>query len=67
MIFTVSEFLSSDDVFPIEYLDMKDGHKLLYGRDFLSEINVSDANLRHECEFDLRSKLLKLRAKLSGA
>jgi predicted nucleotidyltransferase len=61
MIFTAAEFVNSSDVFPVEFLDMKDRHKLLYGRDYLSEIKVDDANLRHECEFDLKSKLLTLR------
>jgi len=61
VIFSVSEFLGSADVFPIEYIDMKNTHRLLFGRDFLAETEVNDKHLRHECEFELRSKLLKLR------
>ena len=60
-IFTVLEFKGSTDVFPIEFLDMKEVHKLLYGEDLLSELNISRVHLRHECEYNLRSKLLILR------
>jgi hypothetical protein len=60
-IFTVEEFFASADVFPIEFLDMKDNSKLLYGQDFLTSLPVERANIRHQIEFDLRSKLLKLR------
>jgi predicted nucleotidyltransferase len=61
MIFTTEEFATSTDVFPVEFLDMKDGSKLLAGEDILLPIKVEESNLRHEIEFDLRSKLLKLR------
>jgi predicted nucleotidyltransferase len=60
-IFTCEEFLGSTDVFPIEFLDMKETHKLFYGEDFLSELNINRTHLRHECEYNLRSNLLKLR------
>lgn len=61
MIFTTKELYTSADVFPVEFLDMKDGSKLLAGEDLLSALKVEDPNLKHEIEFDLRSKLLKLR------
>ena len=61
LIITEQELAKSTDVFPAEFLDIVASHKLLYGKDMLQNIVISDANLRHECEYELRSKLLKLR------
>lgn len=60
-IFTLAELTDSLDVFPIEFLEMQSGAKLVFGTDVLAELTVSDENLRHELEFYLRSYLLKLR------
>lgn len=50
------------DVFPIEFLDMKERHQVLLGRDFLREVAIDPKNLRHECESELKGKLIHLRA-----
>lgn len=50
------------DVFPIEFLDMQDRHQVLFGRDPLSGVTVDPRNLRHQCESELKGKLLHLRA-----
>lgn len=60
-LFSESEIRASLDVFPIEFLDMKLQHQLLSGTDILAELDVDPINLRHECEFYLRTSLLKLR------
>ena len=49
------------DVFPMEFLDMKDSHEVLIGRDPLEGIEVDARNLRHECESELKGKLVHLR------
>lgn len=49
---------SSSDVFPIEFLDMKENHVCLYGEDVLKEIKIDLKNLRFQCEQELKSKLL---------
>ena len=49
------------DVFPMEFLDMKDRHEILIGRDPLEGIEVDAANLRHQCESELKGKLIHLR------
>ncbi|NNE65492.1 MAG: nucleotidyltransferase domain-containing protein [Pyrinomonadaceae bacterium] len=59
--FTEDEIASAGDVFPIEFHYMENARKVLYGRDVLAEINISDRYLRHQTEFELRSNLLKLR------
>lgn len=60
-LFTESEIRTSLDVFPIEFLDMKLRHQLLAGTDILAPLDVDPVNLRHECEFNLRTSILKLR------
>ena len=57
---TEKQLRDSCDVFPIEMLDMKQSHKVLYGADVLAPLEISKANLRHQVEFELRSKLLNL-------
>ena len=59
--FTVSELKNAADVFPIEFHQMEVAHKVLYGRDVLEGLAISDRFLRHQIEYELRSKLLLLR------
>lgn len=59
--FTVDELNHAGDVFPIEFHFMERARKVLYGEDVLAKINISDKYLRHQTEFELRSKLIKLR------
>ena len=59
--FTVSELNNAADVFPIEFYQMEAARKVLYGADVLADVEFSDANLRHQVEYELRSKLILLR------
>ncbi len=59
--FTVAELSDAADVFPIEFRQMERARKVLYGRDPFEYVEMSDANLRHQTEYELRSKLLQLR------
>lgn len=59
--FTVSELRNAADVFPIEFSAMEVARKVLYGEDLLAELRFSDENLRHQTEYELRSKLIGLR------
>lgn len=59
--FTVSELQNSADVFPIEFLQMEKARKVLYGTDVLAGLKISDEFLRHQTEYELRSKLIQLR------
>jgi len=60
-IFTETFFGRSIDVFPLEFLGMKERRKVLSGRDVLADVRVDTANLRHQVEFELKGKLLSLR------
>lgn len=53
--------LSSLDIFPIEFLDMRENYQVLYGKDVLKDIVVDTRNLRFQCEQELKVKLLGLR------
>lgn len=59
--FTEEEIADAADVFPIEYRDMQEAHKVLYGPDLLEGLVFSEANLRHQLEYELRGKLIRLR------
>ena len=55
-------FERSLDVFPMEFMDMKDRHEVLVGSDPLERIEIDPKNLRHQCESELRGKLIHLRS-----
>jgi predicted nucleotidyltransferase len=59
--FSVAELNDAADVFPIEFLQMEQARKVLFGRDPFEFINISRANLRHQTEYELRTKLIQLR------
>ena len=65
--FTANEMATSADVFPIEFHHMTRARRVLWGRDLLADVTVGNANLRHQIEFDLRSKLIKLRREYIAA
>jgi hypothetical protein len=60
-IFTKEEITDGVDVFPIEFLNIKQHHKILHGEDSLKDIAISKENLRYQLEFEFRSKLIHLR------
>jgi hypothetical protein len=59
--FTEEEMAHAADVFPIEFLDMMDNRRVLAGSDPFDGIDVSTRHLRHQVEFELRGKLIRLR------
>src|SRR5215510_13898804 len=59
--FTVEELADAADVFPIEFHQMANARVVLYGHDPFEFVQLSDANLRHQTEYELRSKLIQLR------
>src|SRR5437899_700616 len=61
LILTEREWRESADVFPIEYEDMREAHRLLAGRDPWSDIRVERDDLRRQLERELMGKLVRLR------
>lgn len=62
ILFTKEELMQGVDVFSVELLNIKLHHKILYGEDILKDIKISKENLRHQLEFEFRSKLIHLRS-----
>ena len=58
---TVEHMRTSSDVFPIEFLDMRDGHVVIYGDEIFRGIEIGFENLRLECEEQLKGMLIRLR------
>jgi len=50
--------LSSSDVFPVEWLDIKENHRVIYGDDLTEKINVKSENLRIEIERKIKQLYL---------
>lgn len=59
--FTMAELQDAADVFPIEFMQMERARRILYGRDPFEFVQISQANLRHQTEYELRIKLIRLR------
>lgn len=60
------EVRTSTDCFPIEFHDMKDRRKVLYGADLVGDLDIDDSFYRAQVEYQLRAKLLRLRQKGAG-
>lgn len=58
---TVDEWLRSADIFPLEYADILERHKLLHGTLPLDGIRVQMSDLRLQTEHEAMGKLLRLR------
>lgn len=61
---TVSEIQAAQDLFPLEFLEIKEQHVLLAGRDPFPELQIDARYLANQCAAELRSNLLRLRQRL---
>ena len=66
LLLTRHEVETSTDCFAIEFHDIKARHKVLYGEDLFQGLTVDDSFYRAQVEYELRSKLLRLRHKAAG-
>jgi predicted nucleotidyltransferase len=64
LITTRREIESSADVFSIEYFDMQQRHRVLFGEDPLSNMTIPMRLHRAQVEYELREKLILLRQHL---
>jgi predicted nucleotidyltransferase len=67
MTFTASEWKSSADIFPMEYADILERHRMLFGNAPFDGIRVSPSDLRLQVEQQTMGKLLQLRQATMGA
>jgi predicted nucleotidyltransferase len=63
LLMSEEEIRDAADVFPIEFLDIKEHYRVLDGADLVTGIDVSLAQHRVQLEHELRSRLLRLRKK----
>jgi hypothetical protein len=61
MILTTAEWRGSADIFAMEYADILERHKILYGDSPFEGIRVDQHDLRLQLEHEAMGKLLKLR------
>jgi len=61
LVITKPEFINSADVFPIEYFDIKEQNRVIFGIDETGSLSLTRKNLRHQVEDRLRGELASLR------
>ncbi len=66
LLLTETELRTSTDCFPIEFHDIREHNRILFGPDLVSGLEIDRTFYRAQVEHDLRAKLLRLRQKASG-
>ena len=61
LIMTPEYITGSLDVFPIEFLNFKIIHHTAFGEEILDNIEIHSRDLRHQCEWEIKTKLIGLR------
>lgn len=61
LVMTPSYIQASLDTFPLELLDIQQRHLVLLGEDCFSSLEFKDADLRHQCERELKTAMIGLR------
>ncbi len=51
---------TSCDVYPLEYINMKNSHEVVYGDDILKELNIPSDNIRLESEQKIKGALIRI-------
>lgn len=61
-LFLTEEYITSSlDSFPVEFLNFRDSHILVFGKDVLEGLSFDKKSIRLQCERELKGKLLLLR------
>lgn len=63
LLLTADEVRTSTDCFPMEFHDMRDHRRLLYGTDVIQDLGIDWCFYRAQVEHELRAKLIRLRQK----
>ena len=61
IIMSESEWQNSADVYPIEYIEIKNNYEILYGKNVVAPISVSKYDLRLQCEYEIKNLLVRIR------
>lgn len=63
LLLTTEEVRTSTDCFPMEFHDMRDRRRILYGTDVIQGLEIDWSFYRAQVEHELRAKLIRLRQK----
>jgi predicted nucleotidyltransferase len=63
LLLTAEEVSTSTDCFPMEYHDMREQRRVLYGSDVIANLHVENSAYRAQVEHELRAKQIRLRQK----
>ena len=66
LLMTLDEMRGSTDCFPIEFHDMRERRRVLFGEDVVADLTVDEAFYRARVEYELRAKMIRLRQKAAG-
>lgn len=66
LLLSEEEVRTSTDCFPIEFQDMQERRRVLYGEDVIARLAIENTFYRAQVEHDLRAKLLRLRQKAAS-
>ena len=66
LLLSEEEVRTSTDCFPIEFHDMAERRRVLFGKDVIEGLVIDKIFYRAQIEHDLRAKLLRLRQKAAG-
>jgi predicted nucleotidyltransferase len=66
LLLTENELKTSTDCFAIEFQDIREHNRILYGPDLVSGLEIDRSFYRAQVECELRTKLLRLRQKAGG-
>ncbi len=58
---TQEHIMSSRDVFPVEFLDIKENHVVVFGEDIFASLDIPQNNLKLFCAHELKGKLIRIR------
>ncbi len=61
LLFAPKFFEQARDSFPLEFLAMKASYRVVEGKDLVANLEIDPRDVRLECEWELRSKLIALR------
>jgi len=66
LLLSLEEVRHATDCFPIEFHDLKERRRVLYGEDVVAGLEIDECFYRAQVEHELRAKLLRLRQKAAG-
>ncbi len=67
LLLSEEEVETSTDCFPIEFHDMQEQRRVLFGKDVIASLMIDKTFYRAQIEHELRAKLLRLRQKAASA